>query len=171
MYEWFIGRRYLRAKHKQGFISLISFISVAGITVGVIALMVVLAVYSGFTDGLRDQILGVNSHIIIQRYGGSITDYDSVREQILTVNDVTGATPYLYTQTLVSSAAGGSGVVLRGIDPVTAENVVGLSKQMTTGSIHNLEDSKQQVPGIILGNVLAGELRVASGDTAQRRCA
>lgn len=164
MYEWFIGRRYLKAKHKQGFISLISFISVAGITVGVIALMVVLAVYSGFTDGLRDQILGVNSHIIIQRYGGSITDYDEVREQILTVNEVTGATPYLYTQTLMSSSAGGSGVVLRGIDPVTAENVVGLSKQMTTGSIHDLEDNDQTVPGIILGTVLAGELRVFTGD-------
>ncbi len=164
MYEWFIGRRYLRAKHKQGFISLISFISVAGITVGVIALMVVLAVYSGFTDGLRDQILGVNSHIIVQRYGGSITDYDEVREQILTINEVTGATPYLYTQTLMSSSAGGSGVVLRGIDPVTAENVVGLSKQMTTGSIHSLDDTEQAVPGIILGNVLAGELRVITGD-------
>ncbi len=165
MYEWFISLRYLRAKHKHGFISLISLISVAGITVGVIALIVVLAVYSGFTDGLRDQILGVNSHIIVQRHGGAISDYDSTREQILTVKDVTGATPYLYAQTLVSSQYGGNGVVLRGIDPKTAENVVGLSKQMLTGSIHDLsQEPDTRVPTIILGKALASDLRVAVGD-------
>ena len=165
MYEWFISCRYLRAKHKQGFISLISLISVAGITVGVIALMVVLAVYSGFTDGLRDQILGVNSHIIIQRYGGYIQDYNLVREKVLTAKDVTGATPYLYAQTLLSSSSGGNGVVLRGIDPATAENVVGLSKQMVAGSIHDLDTAAEDgIPAIILGKVLAGELRVAAGD-------
>lgn len=165
MYEWFISLRYLRAKHKQRFISLISLISVAGITVGVIALIVVLSVYSGFTDGLRDQILGVNSHIIVQRYGGSIADYELKREQILTVKDVTGATPYLYTQTLLSSSFGGSGVVLRGIDPETAENVVGLSKQMLSGSIHDLDQEKDiRIPNIILGKALASELRVGTGD-------
>lgn len=165
MYEWFISLRYLRAKHKQRFISLISLISVAGITVGVIALIVVLSVYSGFTDGLRDQILGVNSHIIVQRYGGSIPDYELKRDQILTVKDVTGATPYLYAQTLLSSSFGGSGVVLRGIDPETAENVVGLSKQMITGSIHDLDQEKDaRIPTIILGKALASELRVGTGD-------
>lgn len=165
MYEWFISLRYLRAKHKQGFISLISLISVAGITVGVIALIVVLAVYSGFTDGLRDQILGVNSHLIIQRFGGSISQYQSVRERILDVRDVTGATPYLYSQTLVSSSYGGNGVVLRGIDPGTAEGVVGLSTQMIEGSIYDLDQQQgEPVPTIILGKVLASELRVGVGD-------
>jgi len=165
MYEWFISLRYLRAKHKHGFISLISLISVAGITVGVIALIVVLAVYSGFTDGLRDQILGVNSHLIVQRFGGSIPEYNKVREQVLTVKDVTGATPYLYAQTLVSSAHGGNGVVLRGIDPMTAENVVGLSRQMISGTINQLDQtSDATVPTIILGKVLASDLRVEVGD-------
>ncbi len=160
MFEWFVGLRYLRAKHKHGFISLISFISVAGVTVGVIALIVVLAVYSGFTEGLRDQILGVNSHIIVQRLGGSINNYQLARDRVLTVKDVTGATPYLYAQTLVRGTGGGSGIVLRGIDPVTAENVVGLSKQMVHGSIHDLEqDGDVRVPHIILGKQLANELR------------
>ena len=95
MFEWFVGLRYLRAKHKHGFISLISLISVAGITVGVIALIVVLAVYSGFTDGLRDQILGVNSHIIVQQLGGPISNHQLARDRILSVREVTGATPYL----------------------------------------------------------------------------
>lgn len=165
MFEWFIGLRYLRAKHRHGFISLISLISVAGITVGVIALIVVLAVYSGFTDGLRDQILGVNSHIIVQRLGGTIGNYELARERILTVREVTGATPYLYAQTLLSSSGGGNGVVLRGMDPATAENVVGLAGQMTKGSIHDLnEPESDRVPNIILGKNLAHDLKVDVGD-------
>lgn len=161
MFEWFIGLRYLRAKHKHGFISLISFISVAGITVGVIALIVVLSVYSGFTTGLRDQILGVNSHIIVQQLGGSVHNYELIRDRILTVDKVTGATPYLYAQTLLSSSGGGNGVVLRGMDPETAENVVGLAKQMLAGSIHDLnQETEVRVPNIIIGKNLAADLRV-----------
>ena len=165
MFEWFVGLRYLRAKHKHGFISLISLISVAGITVGVIALIVVLAVYSGFTDGLRDQILGVNSHIIVQQLGGPISNHQLTRDRILSVRDVTGATPYLYAQTLLSGSGGGNGVVLRGMDPATAENVVGLSKQMIKGSIHDLDQDKAvRVPNIILGKNLAADLRVGVDD-------
>jgi lipoprotein-releasing system permease protein len=165
MFEWFIGLRYLRAKHRHGFISLISLISVAGITVGVIALIVVLSVYSGFTDGLRDQILGVNSHIIVQRMGGTIGNYELARERVLTVKNVTGATPYLYAQTLLSSSGGGNGVVLRGMDPATAENVVGLAKQMTKGSIHDLtKPESDRIPNIILGKNLASDLRVGVDD-------
>ena len=165
MYEWFISLRYLRAKHKHGFISLISFISVAGITVGVIALIVVLAVYSGFTDGLRDQILGINSHIVVQQMSGSLRNYELTREQIVTVKEVEGATPYLYTQTLLSSPHGGNGVVLRGIDPATAERVISLPGQMTEGSIFDLlQKNEDTIPNIILGKHLARDLRVTLGD-------
>lgn len=165
MYEWFISFRYLRARHKQRFISLISLISVAGITVGVMALIVVLAVYSGFTDGLRDQILGINSHIIVQQPGGSIRNYEDLREQILTVDGVIGATPYLYTQTLMSGAAGGSGVILRGIDPDSAEGVISLGQQMIQGSIHDLrQEPAGRVPHVILGKNLAEELQVTVND-------
>lgn len=165
MFEWFVGLRYLRAKHRHGFISLISFISVAGITVGVIALIVVLAVYSGFTGGLRDQILGVNSHIIVQQLGGKISDYREVRKKILSVKNVTGATPYLYAQTLLSSGAGGNGVVLRGMEPRSAEHVVGLARQMIKGSIFDLvNNDNPRLPNIILGRTLAADLRVGVGD-------
>ena len=165
MYEWFISRRYLKAKHRHGFISLISLISVAGITVGVIALIVVLAVYSGFTDGLRDQILGINSHIIVQQVGGSIHNYRQVREQILEADNVVAATPYLYAQTLLSGVSGGTGVVLRGIDPETAATVIKLPTQMTAGSIADLvQDETARIPPIILGKNLAQELQVEVGD-------
>ena len=164
MFEWFISLRYLKAKHRHGFISLISLISVAGITVGVIALIVVLAVYSGFTNGLRDQILGVNSHIIVQKIGGTMSNYRLIRDRILTVKNVTGATPYLYSQTLLSSSSGGSGVVLRGINPETAINVIGLSSQMIRGTIHDLALEETRVPNIILGKNLADDLRVSVDD-------
>jgi lipoprotein-releasing system permease protein len=164
MYEWLISRRYLRAKHRDGFISLISLISMAGVAVGVIALIVVLAVYAGFTDGLRDQILGVNSHIVVQRLAGSIADYRQARQEILAVSPVKGATPYLYTQTLLSGAGGGSGIILRGIDPKTAADVVALPKQMKVGRLDDLlADSKGAAP-IILGGRLAQQLRVGPGD-------
>lgn len=164
MYEWFISFRYLRAKHRQGFISLISLISVAGITVGVIALIVVLSVYSGFTEGLRDQILGINSHIIVQRLSGSIGDYEQTREKILTAKGVTGATPYLYAQTLLSGSGGGNGVVLRGIDPTTAKGVVSLPEQMIVGSVDELTPKQEtRIPHIILGKNLAADLRVGVG--------
>ncbi len=166
MFEWFIGLRYLRAKHRHGFISLISLISVGGITVGVIALIVVLAVFSGFTDGLRDQILGVNSHIIVQRLGGSIKDYELTRDRLLTVSGVAGATPYLYAQTLLSSTSSGNGVVLRGIDPETAKNVISLPKQMIKGTVDDLVNGPDTgtIPNIILGKNLASDLRVQVDD-------
>jgi lipoprotein-releasing system permease protein len=164
MYEWFISLRYLKAKHRHGFISLISLISVAGITVGVIALIVVLSVYSGFTDGLRDQILGINSHIIVQRSEGAIHQYELIRERVMTVPGVTGATPYLYAQTLLSSATGGSGVVLRGIEPTSAAEVISLGDQMISGSIYDLTGEQDQaIPGIILGKQLADDLRLGPG--------
>lgn len=165
MFEWFVGLRYLRAKHKHGFISLISLISVAGITVGVIALIVVLAVFTGFTEGMRDQILGVNSHIIVQQLGGSISNHQLARDRTLTVKEVRGATPYLYSQTLISGSGGGNGVVLRGMEPSTAESVVSLEGQMIAGSIHDLEQEPGiRVPNIILGIKLADELRVSVDD-------
>ncbi|MBT8353088.1 MAG: lipoprotein-releasing ABC transporter permease subunit [Desulfofustis sp.] len=161
MYEWFISRRYLRAKHRHGFISLISLISVIGITVGVIALIVVLSVYSGFTDGLRDQILGINSHIIVQRVEGSIDNYELIQDRVLSVKGVDGATPYLYAQTLLSGSTGGAGIILRGIDPETAKQVVSLSNQMISGTIEDLAfDQDERLPPIIIGAQLASDLRV-----------
>ncbi len=164
MYEWFISRRYLRAKHQHGFISLISFFSVAGITVGVIALIIVLAVYAGFTDGLRDQIVGLNSHIVVQNYQGSFGGYKKICAEIEEVDHVEAATPYLYTQTLISSSAGGSGIALRGISPETAPAVLKLPEQMIAGSIDELRTPfNSSVANIILGKNLALRLQAKIG--------
>lgn len=164
MFEWFISFRYLRAKHRHGFISLITLISVAGITVGVTALIVVLAVWSGFIDGFRDQILGNTSDIIVQRIGGPIDNYELVRDQVLSVDGVKAATPYLYAQTFINGAFGGNGIVLRGLDPATVGDVVNLSQKLIKGSIADLAPVKgSAIPNIILGKNLANELRVQVG--------
>ena len=123
-FEWFVSRRYLRAKRKQKFISLISVISILGVAVGVMALIVVLSVYTGFTEGLRDQIIGINSHILVQRYGNNINEPEILAEQIEAVPGVVATTPYIFSQVLISSGHNSSGVVLRGIDPLTAGNVM-----------------------------------------------
>jgi lipoprotein-releasing system permease protein len=176
-YEWFVSLRYLKARRRQGFISLISIISVAGVSVGVMALIVVLAVMTGFTDSLREKILGINSHIVIQRLGRGITDYRKVSEIVLQTEGVLAATPYTYSQTMLSVPDASSGAVVRGIDPATANKVLSLNNQLIEGSVTALDPEKQQqdlspsgnstsrsLPGIILGKELARSLRVDMGD-------
>ena len=162
-FEWFISLRYLRAKRKQKFISLISIISVLGVAVGVLALVVVLSVYTGFTEGLRDQIIGVNAHALVQRLGGTIAHPEKVINDIHSVQGVEAATPYIYGQALISSGGNSSGVVLRGIDPETANKVITIDREMKAGRLQDLQD-KNGLPSIILGVELAQQLRVKMGD-------
>ena len=176
-YEWFISLRYLKAKRRQGFISLISIISVAGVAVGVMALIVVLAVMTGFTDSLREKILGINSHIVVQRLGTGITDYKELSKAVLKENGVMAATPYTYSQTMLSVPDASSGAIVRGIDPTTANEVLSLNSQLLKGSITDLDDGppsqadtksdklpSRALPGIILGKELAKSLHVDVGD-------
>jgi len=176
-YEWFISLRYLKTKRRQGFISLISIISVAGVMVGVMALIVVLAVMTGFTDSLRDKILGINSHIVVQKLGGKIDGYQRLREKLLQEDGVLAATPYTYSQTLLSVPDASSGAIIRGIDPASAGGVLSLSKQIIQGSIDGLRPgpvsqestkngdlSTRGLPGIILGKELARNLNVGVND-------
>jgi len=161
-FEWFVSLRYLRAKRKQKFISLISIISVLGVAVGVLALIVVLSVYTGFTEGLRDQIIGVNAHALVQRLGGIIAKPDEVLRKIRTVPGVEAVTPYIYGQALISSGLNSTGIVLRGIDPKTAGGVITIDREMKTGSLQDLENANG-LPSIILGVELARQLRVGTG--------
>lgn len=162
-FEWFVSFRYLRAKHKQKFISLISIISVLGVAVGVLALIVVLSVYTGFTEGLRDQIIGVNAHILVQRSSGFLLHPEQTIRDIRTIRGVEAATPYIYGQALISSSFNSSGIVLRGIDPKTAGRVIDIEKEMKAGNLEALEQDGE-LPAIILGVELALQLRVSMGD-------
>ena len=167
-FEWFVCLRYLKAKRKHGFISLISLISIAGVMVGVMALIVVLAVMTGFTSEFRDKILGINSHVVVQDYTGNIRDYEEVAAKVRAVEGVSGVTPYLYSQAMITSGEGGTGAVLRGLDPATAQGVLNLEKNLRKGKIADLSsgqgDGARRLPGIILGKELAVQLHVSAHD-------
>jgi len=166
-FEYFIGGRYLRAKKKETFISLITLLSISGVTVGVMALIVVIAVMAGFESDLKQRILGVESHIVLMRHDGSVPDYQKITEQVKEVRGVETATPFIYTQIMLRSSSGVSGAVLRGIDPKSAGGVI---KILENSALQNLmqaeqpEDSKPFVPGIILGKELSRNLGVVKGD-------
>ena len=162
-FERFVSFRYLRAKRKQKFISLISVISVLGVAVGVMALIVVLSVYTGFTEGLRDQIIGINAHILVQGFDGKIQNYSDLQKKVETVDGVVGVTPFIYGQALVSSGPTSTGIVLRGIDPATAGRVIKLESQLLNGKLADLS-ATQSLPAIILGKDLAAQLRVGQDD-------
>lgn len=164
-FEWFVCLRYLKAKRKQNFISLISVISVAGVAIGVMALIIVLSVMTGFTDELRDKILGINSHIVVQNLEGPISDYGEMGGQLETISGVVATTPYVVTQTMITSADAGTGAILRGVEPESANRVLDLDRHLTGGRIADLTGSSEpgSVPGIILGAELAKQLRVFQG--------
>jgi lipoprotein-releasing system permease protein len=166
-FEVFIGGRYLRAKQKQAFISLITLLSVAGVTVGVMALIVVIAVMAGFESDLKTRILGVESHVVVMRHGNSFSDYHRVMEYIEKTQGVKAATPFVLSQVMLRSSAGVAGAVLRGIDPATAGRVI---KVLNGDVLHQLEQLHQEeanparAPGIVLGKELARSLGVVAGD-------
>ena len=162
-FEWFVSLRYLRAKRKQKFISLITLISILGVAVGVMALIVVLSVFTGFTEGLRDQIIGVNAHALVQRFGSTINDSEEVTAKIEAVEGVEATTPYIYGQALISSATHSTGVVLRGIEAASAMRVLSIGQKMTAGQLTDL-DTAFEVPAIVLGRDMARQLQVGVGD-------
>ena len=166
-FEYFIGGRYLRAKQKESFISLITILSVAGVTVGVMALIVVIAVMAGFESDLKQRILGVESHIVLMRHDGSFSGYKKIAEQIKELNGVEAATPFIYSQIMLRSSTGVSGAVLRGVDPESAGSVIKILKNSVLQNLKHTqrhENSKTFIPGIILGKELARNLGVLKGD-------
>ena len=173
-YELFIGLRYLRAKRKQAFVSIITFISIAGISLGVAALIIVLAVMNGFEAELRNKILGINSHIVLMEYGGSIKDYKKVMSEIGEVEGVVASTPFIYSQAMLKRGHSVSGVVLRGLSTESAKRVINLGK-MEEGSVDYLSEKGRSTiqlkadvvsfPGIVIGKELARNLGAFLFDT------
>lgn len=172
-YELFIGLRYLRGKKKHRSISLNTFISTGGVTLGVAALIATLAVMTGFKEDLRDKILGTNSHIVItDRVSDRMEDYPGILEKAREVPRVLAVTPFIYSQVLLSAEGAVQGAVLRGIDPETEGTVTDVESNLVQGTLADLhvkpadpEDDTPPQPGIILGTELASRLRTFTGDT------
>jgi lipoprotein-releasing system permease protein len=157
----------LRAKQKQAFVSLITILSIAGVMVGVMALIVVIAVMNGFDADLKARILGGQSHIVLMRHGSAFKQYHPVLEKIANTQGVEAATPYIITQGMLRSKSGAVGAVVRGIDPQTAGQVMKTLEQVALTDVSAKSDSEKstpEVPGIVLGKELARNLGVIEGD-------
>ncbi|UCE53883.1 MAG: lipoprotein-releasing ABC transporter permease subunit [Desulfobacterales bacterium] len=166
-FEYFIGRRYLRARQKQAFITLITILSIAGVTVGVMALIVVIAVMAGFEADLVSRILGGQPHVMLMRYDRAFTEYHQILKEVEKTEGVGAATPFIYTQGMLRSKSGASGAVIRGIDPETAGYVIKTLKDVYlphTYRARNANDTRPEIPGIVLGKELARSLGVLEGD-------
>ena len=177
-FEFFISRRYLKSRQKQAFISLITLLSIAGVTIGVMALIIVIGVMSGFASDMKTRMLGVMPHAVLMRDGGNFTDYKNISDQLNSIEDITGATPVITSQVMLRSPSGLlSGAVLWGIDPKLAGKVFPV---LRSEDLLNLEKKDQapaetaassteavpayRVPGLILGKQLARTLGVVKND-------
>ena len=166
-FELFIGGRYLRAKQRQAFISLITILSIAGVAVGVMALIVVIAVMAGFEADLKSRILGGQPQVILKRHGGAFTDYRKVLQEVEQTEGVEAATPFILSQIMLRARGGASGAVLRGIDPTSAGRVMKTLEQVNLpdpATAGPSRDASSAIPGIVLGRELARNLGVVEGD-------
>jgi lipoprotein-releasing system permease protein len=171
-FEFFVSLRYLKAKRKQTFISIITFISIGGVTLGVMALIVVLAVMSGFENDLKNKILGLNAHVLVLSWDNQVENYGQLAGQVEKVPGVTGATPFILTQVLLNTPQKVTGAVLRGLEVDSARKVIILDRIIRTGSWKALEAPAGEnshaagaLPGIILGQELAKQLGLSLGDS------
>jgi len=175
-YELFISKRYLSAKRKQVFVSVITFISIFGIFLGVAALIIVLAVMNGFEEDLRTKILGIKSHIeLTTDMTGPMKDYQKVREKIADVEGVVASTPFIYSQAMIRSGNGVTGVIIRALDTQSAFKVINLGK-VKEGNIEYLNKIPREISlnyksngvppdGIVIGKEMARTLGVFLYDT------
>jgi len=165
-YELLIGLRYLRSKRRGAVVSLITLISSGGVALGVMALIIVLSVMSGFEKDLRDKILGTNAHVVLLQFGDEgLSQAKALVPRVARLPHVTGAAPFTLHQVMLSSRHGVRGAVLRGIDPQREGRVTDLARNMRQGSLDALQQTDEGIiEGIILGKSLAAALGVRVGD-------
>ena len=181
-YEIFIGLRYLRAKRRNRTISFNTIVSIAGITLGVAALIGTVGIMTGFKEDIQAKILGTTAHILVSdRMKESMVNYEEQVRKVTEVPEVVAATPFIFRQVLLTSQSGVQGIILRGIDPSREGTVTELAHNLVSGNLDDLSrptkvtipekerepngpDSAMR-PGIILGKELSMRLGVFTGDT------
>jgi lipoprotein-releasing system permease protein len=167
-YELFVSIRHLKVKKSQKFIALNTWISVGGVALGVMALIVVIAVMTGFGNDLRDKILGTNSHIVvtnINRVG--MAGYGDIIKRIESIDGVKAASPFIMSQVMLTFGDSVSGVIVRGVDPKLEADVSDLGKYLTRGELSFLDETVSRAKkksGIILGHELARKMGVVPDD-------
>jgi lipoprotein-releasing system permease protein len=159
--ELFIGLRYTRAKRRNGFISLISFISILCIILGVMTLIIVLSVMNGFEKEVRERILNMISHVTVTNFEGQLTNWPQVVDRVKQNPQVLGAAPYIQAEGMMIYRSNVHGVIFRGIDPQTERAVSKVAEHMVQGRLENLQAGEF---GIVLGKGLARSLGVDVGE-------
>ena len=172
-YELFVGLRYLRARRSERFISLLTLISILGVMIAVVTLNLAVAVMTGFEEVFRDRLLSLNAHVVLVKPASYLTGYDELARRLEKRDDVTTAAPALTGQIILTSKSRVSGAIVRGIDPDRAP--ADLEQFLQQGSMSDLKTLTPAVvngrdlrlPGIIIGDRLADQLRVRKGDALQ----
>ena len=172
-YELFVGLRYLRARRSERFISLLTLISILGVMIAVVTLNLAVAVMTGFEEVFRDRLLSLNAHVVLVKPASYLTGYDELASRLEKRDDVTTAAPALTGQIILTSKSRVSGAIVRGIDPDRAP--ADLEQFLQQGSMSDLKTLTPVVvngrdlrlPGIIIGDRLADQLRVRQGDALQ----
>ena len=166
-YEFFIAKRYLQSKQHTGFISVVAFIAVGGVILGVAALIIMLSVTNGFSGEVRNRLIGMNAHVSIHRYYGEpIPAFEEVIERASAEEGVVAAAPVVEGKLVVSGEKGGDGLVVWGVDPVSFARVSDLTEHLYDrgGELRLGVLPGSKYPGIVLGRHLAARLRVGIGD-------
>lgn len=167
--HWFLARRYLSSRRGRGFLSLITLIAIGGVSVGVMALIVVIGVMSGLQTDLREKILGANAHGMVLEIGESVRmeSWESVLRKVTEDPDVVGAAPFIYTEVGLNVPGGSysEGAVLRGVsnDSVSL-SITEVDEHLTSGTMPFVETESGR-PGIVLGTTLADRLNLYPGKT------
>jgi len=159
-FEWMLSLRYLRARRKEGFISVIAGFSFLGITLGVATLIIVMAVMNGFRHELLEKILGLNGHLLIQPLEKPLTDWQEVSARIAKVPGIKLAAPIVEGQALASSPFNSGGVLVRGIRLADLEKLPSIANHIKQGTLKGFDEGK----GLAIGRRLADELSLRSGD-------
>jgi lipoprotein-releasing system permease protein len=164
-YQAFVAIRYLKSRKRHTSVSVNTVISIAGVAVGVMALLVVLSVMSGFHEDLQNKILGVNTHLVVLNFEAEISDYDKVIEKSKEVEGVVAASPFVLGQVMVSAGGRAQGVFMRGVDPEKELDTTEIESHMVSGSLLELlKNPEGERPGIVLGMELADRLGLYLGD-------
>jgi len=159
-FEWMLSLRYLRARRKEGFISVIAGFSFLGIMLGVATLIIVMAVMNGFRQELLDKILGLNGHLLIQPIESPLTDWKDVSDRVSKIEGVRLAAPIVEGQALASSPFNASGVLVRGIRGGDLEKLGSIARNIKQGTLDGFDTGQ----GIAIGSRLADQLSVRVGD-------
>jgi lipoprotein-releasing system permease protein len=165
-FELFVALRYLKAKRRQSVISVVTIISIIGVTAGVCALVVALAINNGFREELEKSLLGATANVnLLRSKNDGIRDYEALSVRLSRLPHVVACAPTLYGEVLASFRSRASGIVLKGIDPQREVHVGDLLLKLREGSLEGLSQTFADADPIILGKELAKSLGAYVGDT------